>query len=463
MSDRNVDQHPPEVFRHLRSQDVSVGVDAQLATGTLALPPVQRMQVADRHFSTTEDFWRAVLWEEVRALRTVVLHEVLLSEWFPRSPGLYHTEQAAWARERARLHVLPLSEERQATYQSSDPLAHVVYDLYGKLEMLRGGVGCIRLNRRVTPDGPLWFMSAATGLSAEQGVPLALTDTDYQRYINDVTMHGVLPCTVTGKLMVLPESMLSLYRDYSGVPYLYILVEELVPARSATVLQRGRPTVSVAVMFKADEPWPAVNATYVDVVPGRNGNLNQRLPWLDYYVAQLHGGTVITDFDEQMTRFPHAVFSLQKVANGTLEESELAGVADVLRVRSQQIHELLSQQRLITLTVNRFHIEVGKVHVGDEFSNIGAGAVIINRSTLTNALNSVQSDHGLQAAEALQRLAEVIEQSGKPEADTLSPGDGRRTRPAERRSLRPPGRGGRGGGSAHRMVRRHGYGAQAHP
>jgi hypothetical protein len=309
-----------------------------------------------------------------------------------------------------------LSEEQQALYDASRAPDPVVYDLYGKLEMLRGGTGCIRLNRRITPDGALWFMSCSSSLSAEQGVPLALTDSDYERVIDDVTENGVLSCRVTGKVMVLPDSLLSLYHDYSGVPRLYVLVEALVPDPSADRLRTGRPTANVAVMFTADDPWPAVNATYIDFVSGQNGNLAQRLPWLEYYVGELYGGTVVTDFDEQMTRFPHAVFSLQKVASASLKESELQDVGRYLHLSDTSIQQLLTQQRQYVFTINKIHIEAGEVHVGDVFSNIGAGAVIINRSTLTNALNNIQAKHGQEATRALEELADAVRGSGNPEA-----------------------------------------------
>jgi hypothetical protein len=155
---------------------------------------------------------------------------------------------------------MPLTREEQAIYGSSRPSDPVVYDLYGKMSMLRGGVGCIRLKERETADGRLYFMSASTSLSAHEGVPLALTAELYEQYIDEVTERGTLPCTVTGKLMFLPDSLLSLYRDYAGVPRLYVLVSEIVPARSVSVLQHGDPTVSVAVLFAGEERWLSVNA-----------------------------------------------------------------------------------------------------------------------------------------------------------------------------------------------------------
>lgn len=424
---RRVDEPRAGVLRYGRRY-TQEGIESQLATSVLALSPVPLPQTADRHFRTTEEFWRDVLLERARARRTVTLHDVFLSEWFPRSPGLYYTELGRLARSRARKYIMPLTEEQRAIYESSHPPDPVVYDVYdlprldpavytlpGKEQMLRGGIGCIRLNRRLTTEGPLWFMSASTTLFADQGVPLAVTDADYERHIDEITERGVVRCTVTGKLMVLPDSLLSLYRDYTGVPRLYVLVEELTPA-DTTIDLKKRPTVSVAVMFTADDPWSRlrqrVNAAYVSFAPGRHGDLVLRLQWLDYYVACLNRGAVITDFDEQMTRFPNAVFSLEKVMNGSLRRSELTSIADTLGVGSQEIDELLSRQRQMSL----IHIEVGEVHVGDTFKHIGAGAVVVNRSTLQNALNRVENDHGPDVAQAVRELADAVARTGNPDA-----------------------------------------------
>jgi hypothetical protein len=54
--------------------------------------------------------------------------------------------------------------------------------------------------------------------------------------------------------------------------------------------------------------------------------------------------------------------------------------------------------------------------VGDIFKDIGAGATVINRSTLTNSMNSVTDEYGREVADALQQIAELVEQSGNADA-----------------------------------------------
>jgi hypothetical protein len=413
--DQKISHSTLEVFQRLPQFDVALGLEDQLATGTLSDQPLTLPSKRDRHFTSTLMLWQKIMSEGIRASRTVVLHDVLLSEWFPRSPGRYHTMQAAAARQRAQRLRMGPPEEGRTVLVDGKPYVPVIYNLRGKSEMLAGGIGCIRLNRRQTLDGALWFMSVSSSPYVEQGVPIALTDDDYGRYIDGVTEDGAMHCTLTGKLMLLPDSLLSLYRDYSSVPRLYILVEKLTLARRGGELLDARLQASAAVMFTSDRR-EGVSAAYVSFTPGRNGNLGEALLWLEHYVQELHDGTVITDFDEQMTRFPYAAFSLHKIATGTLNVTEIDRLARTLRLeRDWDTSGLMLQQNRIAITLNQLQIKEFNVN-GDTFSNIGAGAVIVNRSTLTNALNITKTQHGVEAEHALQALAAAVETASSPEA-----------------------------------------------
>jgi hypothetical protein len=167
-------------------------------------------------------------------------------EWFPRSPGLFHTKRGEIARED------PAHYRTSRSFEEHHASPHpIVYDLYGKIRMLEGGLGCIRLLPKQTECGTLWFMSASSTQSAHEGVPIAMSDSDYNKCIGYITQHGVMPCSITGRLRFLPKPLLSLYGDYVDVPGLYLLVEDLEPARSYAKLPEGRPIVSVAVTFGA--------------------------------------------------------------------------------------------------------------------------------------------------------------------------------------------------------------------
>jgi hypothetical protein len=60
--------------------------------------------------------------------------------------------------------------------------------------------------------------------------------------------------------------------------------------------------------------------------------------------------------------------------------------------------------------------QMWKQIMGDHFDKIGAGATIVNRSTLTSSLNRVQGQAGDAAVQALQMVAQIVEDSGDQDA-----------------------------------------------
>jgi hypothetical protein len=60
--------------------------------------------------------------------------------------------------------------------------------------------------------------------------------------------------------------------------------------------------------------------------------------------------------------------------------------------------------------------QIWKLIMGDNFDKIGPGATIVNRSTLTSSLNQAQRHAGEGAAQALQMVAQIIEDSGNQDA-----------------------------------------------
>ena len=60
--------------------------------------------------------------------------------------------------------------------------------------------------------------------------------------------------------------------------------------------------------------------------------------------------------------------------------------------------------------------QVGVKNEGDKFEDVGAGATIINRSSLSNCLNSVRASLGKDVAESLSQLAGIVAESKDGEA-----------------------------------------------
>jgi hypothetical protein len=331
----------------------------------------------DRTYRSNGDLWNDVLEERVRANRIVHLEEFALSEWFPLTPGLFHTQEALSSREEAQHYVIDdfAGPDRLARLEheigrpvSSGALERAtqgmlrVYSPHGKLGMMGGGVGCVRLNpRRLDPDY-VWFMSASSTRRAHEGFPVMVAAGLYDRFIDALAERGGLTCRLTGRLHVVPEAFDPLFRRVVGVPRVYLLAEQIEPRPG----DRDQPFLATgAVTFEApwsDEPegwgseWePArgLHGAYVTFAPGRPSSVREAVEWLaETYVEGLFDGRVVTDFDELVPRFADAPFALARLSASALEPRAVNRVVrktnppeDVSELFAQRAERLSSDAR----------------------------------------------------------------------------------------------------------------------
>jgi hypothetical protein len=388
----------------------------QLRPAGLLESPVKATKAPDWSFSSNEDFWQAVLGERVRASRIVSLSGFYLSEWLPRSPGLFHTAVGAqhradamsnvvkepYAHELAWIDHADLRQFEHEVYGEQGTLKYMrIFDPYGKILMLRGGVGCIRLRRHNIDGRPVWFMSASSTLTAHEGVPLAVPDDLYQDVIDSLASNGVMYCSsITGTLRYVPDFLGDLYQS-PDVPPLYLELEFIRPGRPNND-DRSRAMVSVAVSFESQShllgPPGIVWATYVTFFPGVPDSLQRRRDWLrDMYVGERYQGSVISDFDEQVHRFEDAPFGLTRVFDGTLDADEIGPTVS----QDHAVEQALGRYRSL-------HIH-GDVVLGGK--NVGESTVInIEHSTIhgTVAKTIQDSFNTVSTASAGQEVKTVL-------------------------------------------------------
>jgi hypothetical protein len=279
-------------------------VDAQVKLVNLLRLPEQRPVQADRIYYDNQSLWQAILGERLRASVTITLQDFYLLEWFPQSPGLYYTSLARYAREEAMHHLLreypgmgPTGGGGYPGDEGADYLR--IFDPYGKVSMLNGGIGSVRFQSKMTEHGKLWFWCASSGTVAHQGFPVALPDALYQQTIDPVSTLGGFRCTLVGKLQFLPDPLVTLFHDYQEVPQLYLLVEEVWPA-STQAARDEQLRVSVAITFQsAYEGREQTYASYVTFDPQQRHSLKEASDWLaEKYVEGMYQGRIVTDFDE---------------------------------------------------------------------------------------------------------------------------------------------------------------------
>lgn len=411
----------------------------QLAIGNYLSPPEKARVQPDQIFASNQILWDAILFERLRSTSTIKLEDFFLFEWFPRSPGLYYTDQAKWSREDALRYTVeyPISSQLKGIDdahkigdQSFIPDFMRIFDPYGKIQMLRGGIGSIRLKDRVI-DGTehVWFMTASSTNTAHEGFPIALPDHLYQHYIDQIATRGVAPCTIIGKLRFVPDTLNTLYQDYIGVPQLYLLVEEVKP--STRKLNRDEvPRVSVAVMFRSNFGGENnVFSSYVTFFPSQPGSFSARVDWLENtYVKSMYQGEVITDFDEQTRRFETAQFSLKKILEKQVSMNDVGEWVRQEVVVYGNPTFLLDGNRLVSIHAERIaqmtHQEK-VINIGNN-NTITAPIVIADRiENSFNVLSNAQIDDEVrklldQLLKAVTEVNRSVTPENSSDAETMA-------------------------------------------
>lgn len=287
-------------------------------------------------FAQNTTLWRAIVAAaEVTERVQIELKDFFLSEWMPLRPGLFHTQNAAQSRRMALQtstirpddaeapdvlrQALRLSRSRRGWQRRHDHIR--LFDPHGKMQMIDGGIGCVRLKPVATRANHRWMLGASSTGVMHEGVPVALDDNLWDRYFKDIRRAGGLRCTVRGTLRFVPSGD-TLSQTYGrGIPQLYVEASEIDP--SDKIADTPIEVTAVATFVSQSERYRGLNASYVTFFANDRGDLEDAANWLEeIYVREAYAGRIITDFDEQTQRFSNATFSLNKLMNGLASREE---------------------------------------------------------------------------------------------------------------------------------------------
>jgi hypothetical protein len=276
--------------------------------------PDERSPSFDRTFYSNESIWRDILDEKlIRTDINITLDSFFLFQWFPRTPGLFHTSAGRKAREEARSHII--STDNDLT----------VYDPYGKRSMLEGGIGNLRLKPIPLSDSEYYFVSASSTAEAHEGVPVAIPSILFNQHIDEIVERGAVARKITGKIVTIPDELSSLYTGYRGVPKVYLKIHDIAPDTKGLTTKIIGVNVTAAVSFISEfEGERNVYATYASFDPSDRASLEQSIKWIEEeYVNNKYSGRIITDFDAVTSRFTNVPFSLGNVMNLSLQAADL--------------------------------------------------------------------------------------------------------------------------------------------
>jgi|GEM_PF-1028969 len=290
-------------------------------TDLVHLPMVERHTTpatahSQRVISNAEA-WALFIEERLYDTRRVTLEHFHLFEWFPLAPGLFHTPAAYSARQWAMQN------------KELGPDGKTYFNPVGKLSMLRGGIGAVRLRPRLIAGEPHYFMTASSNGVCHEGFPVLIPRRFYGLLKARLLDEGAVAVTVSGEMRYVPEDAVSFFEERRDVPLLYLHVDELdvLPRPRAEVTQY---LINVAVSFVGEYAgMQDAYATFAAFDPARRGALAQAVTWMrEVYVSGAHRGVVITDFDEVQPRFPQAVFGLPTLMAGQLERDRVRALLD---------------------------------------------------------------------------------------------------------------------------------------
>jgi hypothetical protein len=284
-------------------------------------------------------------WQDLRAAAVIpgapiVLERFLLSSWFPRAPGLYHTPEGESARYEAAAHVdhgslhSPIRGGARAGRGPRDPGDYtVVFAPAGKASMLRGGIGAIRLKPIEVFDEAHWLLSASSNGISHEGVPLAVPRRLLAPVLGEIHQRGAACVTVYGEVEFAPDPLSRLFDQSVMVPKVIVRVTDLARYE---VSPREVET-SVAVSFVSEfEGYPRMYGTYVTFEPQVEGSFEEAVHWMKAeYVEGKYRGRIVTDFDQTRTIFPEARLPLARVMDGQVSRGDLRETIELMHAAAQ--------------------------------------------------------------------------------------------------------------------------------
>jgi hypothetical protein len=289
--------------------DFLVDTQAQLAHYALFSAHTTPAAGPERTGDDNAALWRDFHERRLYDTRRVTLDHFHLFEWFPQSPGRFHTAEARDIRQIAN-EQLNLTVDHKTYY--SPP---------GKAAMIRGGIGAVRLKPRIVGGEPHYYLTASSNGVCHEGFPVLVPRRFYGQLKPQLDADGAVPVTLSGEMRYIAGDTPAFFasrRDLQGV-FLHVDELKILLKPRAEVTQFG---ISVAVAFQGVfQNNPGQYVTYCTFDPAVKGDLERAVQWLgQFYVSDQHQGRVLTDFDETWPWFDNAVFGLAGMLSGELDQ-----------------------------------------------------------------------------------------------------------------------------------------------
>jgi hypothetical protein len=334
-----------DLSRDVERDNVRAALNDALDVQSLACQVLERAGAQTRtssrspqakEFRTNQDLWKSLIDGKLREGSRLLLKDFSITEWMPLAPGRYFTSDAKNARKIAQEYF---------SYTNNEYLP------VGKVEMVLGGIGSIRL-KALDRDGRTRFLLGASSNGiCHQGIGIAVPEDIYNRLIDDVISFGGCNGDILGRLQVIPPELSMIVAD-KKVPKYYLIVDAVENSRP--VERRLLCTVSVmyAGSYDGRSDHVEIDGYTTDLVkrwtfcsfdPGKGKDAVQgAAAWLQRYAVRYSGSPtpVLSDFDEHQCYFDQPVeFPIGRIARGGISIERLCVYGDFygFKVRAENL------------------------------------------------------------------------------------------------------------------------------
>jgi len=357
----------------------------------------------DKIFFQNQELWNYILEEKSYPGQILNLKKFKILEWIPQSPGLFFTTKAEYLRKDA--YQRGMEYQSQTILEKSLSKSFIEFRPNEKMGMVLGGYGSLRLAPKNVNGEEIFILCASSSAVSHEGIPLLLRKPEYQKIISVIKESKIPEVSLIGQLKVLPEekSLIKLRYDQNVPKYCL----EVLDLEMTNTSNEGMVSIAVTYASSMEDYHNNFSYSFCSFPPTSIG-LKQGVDWLrDYAERYSHKGNpfIVGDFDEFYNHFENVSFPIRDVANGNTSI------------------EALKQFSIF------YHYEIKQLNMGDIISN-NTGNIVkgntgntfvgnIGDINITDSFNKVKEKFGKEAADALAKVAEIIQKENNPEAKEL--------------------------------------------